>query len=259
MNECFFCGPTDNPLTEEHVWPQWVSRLLFGQYSSTHFVNVRSTGDDTTRLWKSRNVDVTTDTVCDKCNNVWLSNFENTDIRPLASPLILGNDESLLPPAAQSKLAAWAYKMAMLLEVANPDDSRRFFVAADWKQFRDTTRAHERVKVFLAKYEYGQHAAHAHLPLHTLTERDGDRRSFDLKMSTMTAGALGMQVMAVRSGSSGELVYASEIGFEFLGKARDAVVQIWPSNGDAVRWPPVQTMTPQDVEDWTGMWSNPTK
>ena len=141
MNECFFCGPTDNPLTEEHVWPKWVSRLLFGQYNSNHFVHVRSTGDNTTGLWKSRNLDVTTDTVCDKCNNVWLSNFESNEIKPLATPLILGNDDVLLPPAAQWKLAAWAYKMAMLLEVANPDDPRRFFAAADRKQFRDTTLA----------------------------------------------------------------------------------------------------------------------
>ena len=259
MNECFFCGPTDNPLTEEHVWPKWVSRLLFGQYNSNHFVHVHSTGDNTTGLWKSRNLDVTTDTVCDKCNNVWLSNFESNEIKPLATPLILCNDDVLLPPAAQWKLAAWAYKMAMLLEVANPDDPRRFFAAADRKQFRDTTLAHERVRVFLSNYEYGQHPAHAHVPVHNLTEREGDRRSFDLKISTMTAGALGMQVMAVRSISSGELVYASEIESEFLGKAKDAVVRIWPPSSDAVRWPPVETMAQQDVEDWTDMWSNPTK
>src|SRR5438034_10949969 len=83
MNDCFFCGPTENPLTEEHVWPQWVSRLLFGKYNSNHFVNIRSTGDNTTGLWKSRNIDVTTKTVCDKCNNVWLSSFETTEIKPI--------------------------------------------------------------------------------------------------------------------------------------------------------------------------------
>src|SRR5207253_432204 len=83
MNDCFFCSATENPLTEEHVWPQWVSRLLFGKYNSNHFVNIRSTGDNTTGLWKSRNIDVTTKTVCDKCNNVWLSSFENTEIKPI--------------------------------------------------------------------------------------------------------------------------------------------------------------------------------
>jgi hypothetical protein len=70
----------------------------------------------------------------------------------------------------------------------------------------------------------------------------------------MTAGALGMQVMAVRSAESGELVYASEIEFEFLGKAREAIVPIWPPASGAVRWPPTQAMTQQDIEDWTDMW-----
>jgi hypothetical protein len=259
MNECFFCGPTENPLTEEHVWPQWVSRLLFGQYGSDHFIHVRSTGDDTTGLWRSRSLDVTTDTVCDKCNNEWLSNFENTDVKALATPLILGKDDALLPPAAQWTLAAWVYKMAMLLEVANRDDPRRFFTAADRKRFRDTTLADEHVRVFLSKYEYGQHPAHAHLPVHNFTECDGERRSFDVKVSTITAGALGVQVIAVRSTASGELVYASEVEVEFLGKAKEAIVRIWPPSPDAVRWPPSETLTQQDVEDWTEMWANPTK
>jgi len=90
--------------------------------------------------------------------------------------------------------------------------------------------------------------------MHTLTERQGERKSFDLKISTMTVGSLGMQVMAVRSTTSEELVYASEIEFEFLGKAKEAVVPIWPPRSDAIRWPPALTMTQQDIEDWTEMW-----
>ena len=80
MNQCFFCGPTENKITEEHVWPLWVSELLRGKYGSDHFIHVRSTGSDTTGLWKSSNLKVTTKTVCDRCNNNWLSAFENDDI-----------------------------------------------------------------------------------------------------------------------------------------------------------------------------------
>lgn len=256
MNDCFFCGPTDNPLTEEHVWPQWISRLLFGKYDSTHFVNIRSTGDNTTGLWKSRNIEVTTKTVCDKCNNVWLSNFENNEIKPIATPLIVDGTNVLLTPIDQWKLAAWAYKMALLVEIAIPPKERAplFFTPLERKHFRETTLAHERVRVFLSKYEYGQHPAHAHLPRHLLTAREERRRSFDLKISTMTAGSLGMQVMAVRSTATDELVYASEIEFEFLGKAKEAIIPIWPPTSNAVRWPPAESMTPQDVEDWTDMW-----
>jgi hypothetical protein len=26
IERVFFCGPTDNPFGEEHIWPKWVSR-----------------------------------------------------------------------------------------------------------------------------------------------------------------------------------------------------------------------------------------
>ena len=170
MNDRFFCGPTANPLTEEHVWPKWVSKILFGQYNSDHFVHVRSEGDNTTGLWKSPHLQVATGTVCDQCNNVWLSNFENKAVKPLATPLIKGNQDVIIKPAEQWTLTAW-------------------------------------VRVFLAKYQYGQHPAHAAIPHHTLTRRD-DQQPFHLKISTITAGCLAMQVMSVRSQTSGELVYA---------------------------------------------------
>ena len=38
MNQCFFCGPTENRITEEHVWPLWVSELLRGKYGSDHVI-----------------------------------------------------------------------------------------------------------------------------------------------------------------------------------------------------------------------------
>jgi len=53
MNKCFFCGNTERPLTEEHVWPVWVSKLLRGKYGSDHFVHIRSTGNETTGLWRA--------------------------------------------------------------------------------------------------------------------------------------------------------------------------------------------------------------
>jgi hypothetical protein len=253
LNTCYFCGPTENPLTEEHVWPQWMSKLL-PKYDSDHFVHYRHVGASTVGRWESSHIKVTTRTVCDKCNNVWLSNFENTEVMPIAAPLITGISSAILTPANQWTLAAWAYKMAMLLEVAVPENRTEFFTAAERQQFRETTLADQRVCVFLAKYKFGQHPGHAHVPEHDLTARDGDRKSYELKISTMTVGALGMQVMAVRSKADGQLTYASEIEFEFSQRAKDAVIPIWPPTGSAVRWPPAETMTRQDIEDWTDMW-----
>ena len=173
MNECFFCGPTDNPLSDQHVWPKWVSRLLLGRYNSDHFRHLRAAGDNTIANWRSRYLDVTTATVCSDCNNKWLSIFENDQIRPLASPSIVGGDAVALTPESQSLLAAWAYKMAMLVEVANPDKPVEFFTPAERLLFRQTTSAHPLVRVFLSRYDFGQRPAHALTPRHTFTEKFG--------------------------------------------------------------------------------------
>ena len=64
-----------------------------------------------------------------------------------------------------------------------------------------------------------------------------------------------MQVIAARSTEAGELVHAStELEMELLGKAKRAIVPIWPPTNEGVRWPPAETMTQQDIEEWTEMW-----
>ena len=255
MNECFFCGPTESPLTKEHVWPRWVSRLLRGRYNSDHFRQLRAVGDNTTANRSSpQDLNVTTETVCSGCNNEWLSIFENDQIKPLASPLIIGRDAAALTPESQSLLAAWAYKMAMLMDIAHPDKTGEFFTPAERLLFRQTTSAHPLLRVFLGRYNFGWRPAHAHTPRPTVTGETGARRTFHLKISTITAGHLATQVVAVRSAESNELVPASEI-FEICVAARAAVIPIWPTVPESVSWPPAHTMNHQDIEDWTRMWS----
>ncbi len=257
MHECFFCGLTERPLTEEHVWPIWVSKLLRRKYGSDHFVHIRSTGNNTSGLWKAPVLKVTTKSVCDKCNNDWLSGFENDVIKPIASPLILGEPIDIIKPADQERLAAWAYKMALLLEVAMPQEERapQFFTAAERLDFRQTTFPNEHVRVFLANFKYGQEPAHAHQHQQTLTRRD-DKVTFERRVSTITAGCLAMQVFAVRLVATGQLAYAtSEMEVEFLGKAKTAIAPIWPPSPNAVRWSDLDVMSKEDIEEFTEMWS----
>ena len=246
---CFFCGRTKGPLTKEHVWPQWVSRLLLRRHDADHFVHRRAVGDSIVDNWKSRDLDVTTRTVCSDCNGGWLSELENR-VKSLASRLIVGDPVAFaLAPESRSLLAAWAYKMAMLLEVSSSDTSVEFFTPADRLRFRQTTSAHWFVRVFMGRYEFEGRPAHAMTPRHTFTERTGTQRSFYLKISTVTAGHLAMQVMSVRSVTSKELVPADTIAVEFSGPARKAVLPIWPPGPGYLAWPPARTMSHQDVEE----------
>jgi hypothetical protein len=141
--------------------------------------------------------------------------------------------------------------MAMQVEVANKDKPVEFFAPAERLLFRKSTSAHPFVGVFLSRYDFGQRPAHALTPQHAFTQRFGARRTFYLKISTITAGHLAMQVMSVRSADSNALVPASEIEFEFCGTAIDAVTPIWPSVQKSLSWPPTHTMSHQDIEDWT--------
>ena len=256
MNVCTFCGPTDRILTEEHIWPEWVSKMLrHPGYNVDHFRHLESVSDSTNGNWTGRYIDMTTKTLCDRCNNRWLSAFENDRVKPLAGPMLMGDPFFTILPEGQHLLAAWAYKMALLLDVRMPHvEHGEFFTGAERLLFRQTTAAHPFVRVFLAQYNYGHHPAHCIIPAHEFTERDGLKRTFYLKISTITAGRLGMQVMAVRSAETMELVPASEMAFAFEGTAADSILPIWPVEPRLVGWPPRFMMNAHDLEDWTSMW-----
>jgi hypothetical protein len=148
--------------------------------------------------------------------------------------------------------------MALLLDARMPHvEYGQFFTSTDRLQFRHRTVAHPYVRVFLAKYEYGHHPAHAIIPRHKLTERDGERRTFTLLISTVTTGHLALQVMSVRSEATGQLVPASEVAFNFEGLAKYAVLSLWPVDKYVVSWPPEYAMDALELEEWTAMWGKP--
>ena len=245
---CFFCGQTSR-LTNEHVWPKWVSGLLCERSSNyVHYARrVTATDDTTTPTGTSRYLNVTTRAVCRDCNCGWLSDFENR-ITSLATPLIVGERAVALALAPESRalLAAWAYKMAMLLDVAHPSTSKEFFTPSDRLRFRRTISAHGCVRVSLGRYEFGDRPALAR----KLCDTFAGQAYWEL--ATMTAGHLAMQVLSVRSVASNELVPASNFGLEFSRLARETVFPIWPPVPGYLEWPPARTMSHQDVEDLAG-------
>ena len=245
---CFFCGQTGR-LTNEHVWPKWISQFLCERSGSfEHYARrVTATDDATTPTGTSRYLNVTTRAVCRDCNCGWLSHFENR-IKSLAAPLIAGERAVAfaLAPESQALLAAWGYKMAMLLDVVHPSTSSEFFTPSDRLRFRRTISAHAFVRVFLGRYEFGDRLALAR------KLRDTIAGQAYWELATVTAGHLAMQVLSVRSVASNELVPADRLGLGFSGLAREMVLPIWPPVPGYLEWPPTRTMSHQDVEDLAG-------
>jgi hypothetical protein len=115
---CPFCG-SDEALTVEHVWPQWMSRALrkhvgAKQHERPFAVSVAGAK----RV--SRAIDVEAP-ACALCNNHWLSVLEQ-DVRPVLEPMLLGEGR-ILSRTHQLLLATWAVKTVLMFDAATGADA----------------------------------------------------------------------------------------------------------------------------------------
>jgi hypothetical protein len=109
---CIFCG--GSPVTNEHVFPQWLNRYLpAGLTQKLEQARYGPNGYDITR--PSIGLDFRVRKVCAPCNNGWLSSLEAESISIL-DPLITTLRLQMLPLAAQRRIALWATKTAIMLD-----------------------------------------------------------------------------------------------------------------------------------------------
>lgn len=106
LRKCVFCE-SEGPLTDEDALPNWARKLLGG---GTPVKVVRGKRD-----WKLRLV--ARQALCEHCNGVWLSSYENRFKRLMGDALINPARVEFDPPD-QEFIALWTIKTALLLELA---------------------------------------------------------------------------------------------------------------------------------------------
>ncbi len=102
---CAYCGTRST--SDEHVFPVWVSSALGS--TGGFVIHGRRKPRQTNKI------PVTTDRVCETCNNGWLSVLEN-DSKPVIESMLLGRDRHL-SETDQERLGAWAYKTTLMLDM----------------------------------------------------------------------------------------------------------------------------------------------
>lgn len=116
---CVFCGSTA-PLTREHVFGQWVSKL--GLDRSV----VRHKAGPLNRLGRDMGTrppyQQTVRNFCAACNNGWMSKLE-VIARRVLTPLILGQAGTILVED-QAAIAAWAQKTALTAMLVSSEEER---------------------------------------------------------------------------------------------------------------------------------------
>lgn len=121
---CVFCGR--GPLTNEHVWPQWIRKGLFPHLHTSR--NVVTTDQDVDRDYPAPAFDTKVGDVCgttkrtsgDRCNNGWMSRLE-TSVKDVLGPMIRGETQ-VLSPDIQVRIASWALKTAMMFDLTHPEN-----------------------------------------------------------------------------------------------------------------------------------------
>jgi hypothetical protein len=104
---CSFC---ERPGTsKEHVFAQWLADVVVGEGD----FNLKRSGGRSKQGLKT--VGVTTRAACRKCNNEWMSRFEDA-AKPLISPLIRDEPVRWASAAIQAEVARWAFKTALMFD-----------------------------------------------------------------------------------------------------------------------------------------------
>lgn len=126
---CIVCG--GKPLTREHLWPKWFSRLTLRRHNrhehhQSRWVQMGSLSTVRNRV-RSRTGDassVAPKVVCKPCNSGWMSQVESA-ARPALSSMIRG-DQCLVSPADRHAIRRWA-ALKMLIGEQRDEPNHRVF------------------------------------------------------------------------------------------------------------------------------------
>jgi len=124
---CVFCGDrigdSDPP---EHVFPKWLKKFRPKGAVFLHIPRPTIRGDAVSGPsmpeFRSKNLELTADTVCAKCNHGWMSDLEN-GVATTLTPMIEGAAQ-VLGVECQAVVSTWVAKTALTFDQSMPADQR---------------------------------------------------------------------------------------------------------------------------------------
>lgn len=216
---CPFCG-SDEALTVEHVWPQWMSRALrkhvgAKQHERPFAISVPGAK----RV--SHAIDVEAP-ACELCNNRFLSVLEQ-DVSPVLELMLLG-EERVLNRAQQLLLATWAVKTALMFDASTGKDA--VIPMGYYREFAQLRAPLPSTQVWLGAYSGIRPGLAWRQALWIDVPLDVAPNAF---VTTFTAYRVVFQVAGhfVRAASFRDRRYQFASGIH----------RIWPVEPGSIRWP----------------------
>jgi hypothetical protein len=147
---CMFCGATDRKMSNEHLWPQWIRRLLPPEAQKQGVRYDFDTDAGRVRSFDTRLFELKVKDVCEPCNSGWMSEYE-TNVQHWATGMLQGRGRHL-HETGQRSIAAWAALKCLVGQRLYP---QREIIPADHYRavynLREAMRPPDGAQVFTAR------------------------------------------------------------------------------------------------------------
>ncbi len=239
VRTCIFCDQTS--LTLEHVWPDWISKNLYGPPKKDRFTATRFDGPNRTptgKSFKSSELNHKARLVCADCNNGWMSDVES-HAKPVLLPLLRGRSVTL-DADDQTILRAWIVLRAMILErAASSPVARTFYTSEERRTFADTEfegslEPLDATYIWAFHYQSPRWAARSNVANGGIHMVPGGPQTHHLQFITGFVGRLGFQVLNGRWPRGRRL----ELNSRAVRDWEAAMVLLWPDPSAVIEWPP---------------------
>lgn len=237
--ECAFCPrPADSG---EHVWDAWICKLP--PFQGRSIFREQILPDLQVRQWPAKRMDRKKKTVCEKCNNEWMSQIVTDLAKPCTERMILSDSVIDLSPECVRSIAIYAFLKAVIGDHAKPKNKARFFSMAVRSHFRRTLSLPPNMQVWLGcigandphnaifRMNYGYTAPKALNGKYLYT-------------FTWGAGRLVIQLVSVKFINTRlRRKIVPLIGPDPFFDGQGYALPIWPPTGKEIVWPPLNHLS----------------
>jgi len=236
IRKCMFCSQSGG-MSKEHVFGEWLKPHFPRSPNVKHeSVNFSYADDDrnrpvgTRRLKQGHSGSVKLRTVCQSCNNEWLSRLEGR-VKPILPALIYGKKLGLLPEA-QATLATWATKTVMVATQRRPNDALVPQAERTW--LMDNLAPPKNWFVWFAAY-HGGAWSNLRMLTHAATLEASSVVEENSPADYVINSVFGMgHVVFCVVNTSSPGVMARCTGLE----SKEGLFQLWPPHARSIPWPP---------------------
>lgn len=255
VKRCVFCqGPRPPSDPPEHVFPQWISRILQQLPGDGNF-HIASSDPDLPS-YECSIIALTTNAVCRACNGGWMSDLESV-VSPLLSGAITASSTTL-PDHHHKTLATWAAKTAMMLDCSYGDlGSRRVIPDAHCHDLYANNAPRHYTMVAATSFGYHpgrqtfRHAWSCRTKIEGIRLSTGTR--FDSYFVTFQYGYFVVQVVVLDTEQHPPATFSGadlRLPGGQVVPGPDFIRQIWPRLGKAIAWPPPVGLDAAALDVW---------